>query len=116
VQYPGCRDLDGNPRLTRDVICEYSRRHYGQVLDRLALHYVLLRRTLPQPAASPGERVMRVVAREYGHPAEWASDTARAIADQLGEAHDGLAEHLHHDPPPHPGHYEPAGWWCRTTT
>lgn len=49
---------------------------------------------------------MRIVAREYGHPAEWASDTARAVADQMGEAHDGLAEHLGHDPAPHPGSRE----------
>lgn len=101
--YPGCRDLDGNARLTRDVICEPSRRHYAQILDRLALHYVLLRATLPKPVPPPGERVMRVVAKEYGHPAEWASDTARAIADQLGLAHEGLAGHLGHDGPPHEG-------------
>lgn len=104
--YPGCRDLDGNPRLTRDVICEPSRRHYRKILDRLVLHYILLRVTLPQPVPPPGERVMRIVAKEYGHPAEWASDAARAIADQLNEAHDSLSDHLHHDPPPHPGSRE----------
>lgn len=104
--YPGCRDLEGNARLTRDVICESSRRHYRQLLDRLALHYILLRVTLPRPVAPPGEKVMRIVAREYGHPAEWASDTARAVADQLNDAHDSLAEHLQHDPPPHPGSRE----------
>ena len=105
--YPGCRDIDGNPRLTRDTICDSSRRHYGQVIDRLVLHYVLLRVTLPQPVPAPGERVMRIVAREYGHPAEWASDTARAIADQLGLAHEGLADHLGHDGPPHEASREP---------
>lgn len=99
--YPGCRDVDGNPRLTRDTICMPSRRHYATIIDRLALHWVLLRRDLPAPAAPPGERVMRIVAKEYGHPAEWASDTARLIADQFGWAHDGLAEHLGHDGPPH---------------
>lgn len=104
--YPGCRDVDGNPRLTRDVICESSRRHYRKVLDRLALHYVLLRVTMPRPVATTGERVMRVVAKVYGHPAEWASDLAASVADQLGDAHDGLADHLHHDPPPHPGSRE----------
>lgn len=98
-QMPGCRDLDGNPRLTRDTICEPSRRHYGLILDRLTLHYVLLRATLPKPVPPPGERVMRVVAKEYGHPAEWASDTARAVADHFGETHEALAEHLHHPPP-----------------
>lgn len=105
--YPGCRDIDGNPRLTRDVICEPSRRHYHHVLDRLLLSYVLLRATLPQPAQTTGNHRTKITTREYGHPAEWASDTARAVADQLGEAHDGLAEHLHHDPPPHPGNREP---------
>jgi hypothetical protein len=104
--YPGCRDIDGNARLTRDVICMASRRHYRQLLDRLALEYVQLHVTLPAPAVTPGERVMRVVAREYGHPAEWASDACRAIADQFGEAHDGLADHLGHTPPPHPGNRE----------
>lgn len=104
--YPGCRDLDGNPRLTRDGICEASRRHYSTVIDRLVLHYVLLRATLPKPVPPPGERVMRVVAKFYGHPSEWASDTCRSIADQLGLAHEGLADHLHHDGPPHEGHHE----------
>lgn len=104
--YPGCRDEDGNARLTRDVICEPSRRHYRKILDRLVLHYILLRLTLPKPTSPPGERVMRIVAKEYGHPAEWASDTARAVADQMGDAHDNLAEHLQHDPPPHPGSRE----------
>lgn len=104
--YPGCRDQDGNPNLTRDVICEPSRRHYRKILDRLALHYVLLRLTLPKPVPPPGERVMRIVAKEYGHPAEWASDTARAIATLFSDTHDALAEHLQHDPPPHPGSRE----------
>lgn len=105
-KYPGCRDGDGNPRLTRDTICDPSRRHYRTVLDRLAQDYILLRVTLPKPVPPPGERVMRIVAREYGHPAEWASDRARAVADQLNDAHDNLADHLHHDPPPHPGSRE----------
>lgn len=105
-KYPGCRDGDGNPRLTRDTICEPSRRHYRKILDRLAEEYVLLRVTLPKPVPPPGERVMRIVAKVYGHPAEWASDTARAVADQLNDAHDSLADHLHHDPPPHPGSRE----------
>lgn len=102
-QMPGCRDLDGNPRLTRDTICEPSRRHYATILARIALHYVVLATTLPKPVPPPGERIMRVAAKVYGHPAEWASDMTRAIADQLGDAHDGLAEHLHHDGPPHDG-------------
>jgi hypothetical protein len=103
---PGCRDSDGNPRLTRDVICESSRRHYARMLDTVVLHYVLIRRDLPAPASPPGEKVMRVVARVYGHPREWASDMARAIADLLNETHDDLADVLHRQPPPHPGSRE----------
>lgn len=103
---PGCRDNDGNARLTRDVICESSRRHYARTLDRIVLHYVLIRRDMPAPTAPPGEKVMRIVAKTYGHPAEWASDTARAIADLLNDTHDGLAEHLRREPPPHPGSRE----------
>ena len=105
--YPGCKDLDGNPRLTREVICQPSRRHYQTVLDRLALHYVLIRRDMPAPAVMPGsERVMRVQARVYGHPREWSSDTARLIADQLSEAHDALAETVDQPGPPWQGHNE----------
>lgn len=104
--YPGCRDVDGNPRLTRDTICMASRRHYATVIDRLALHWVLIRRDLPAPAAPPVEKLMRVQTKVYGHPREWASDAARSIADQLSEAHDNLAEHLHHDGPPWQGHIE----------
>lgn len=103
---PGCRDNDGNARLTRDVICESSRRHYARMLDTIVLHYALIKRDMPAPASPPGEKVMRVVARVYGHPREWASDIAREIADQLNDAHDGLADHLHREPPPHPGSRE----------
>jgi hypothetical protein len=99
---PGCRDSDGNPRLTRDTICDSSRRHYVRVLDQIVLSYVLIRRDMPAPAAPPGEKVMRIVAKVYGHPAEWASDIARDIADILNATHDDLADHLSRQPPPHP--------------
>jgi hypothetical protein len=104
--YPGCMDVDGNPRLTREVICGSSRRHYRMLLDRLVCHYKLLRADLPQFSPPTDERLMRVASREYGHPAEWASDAARSIADHLNWTHDALAEHLSHDPPPHPGSRE----------
>lgn len=105
--YPGCRDIDGNPRLTRQIICDPSRRHYSTVIDRLVLHYTLIRRDMPQPAAHPGnQRIMRVQTRDYGHPREWASDTAREIADQLSEAHDALAEIVGLPGPPWHGHAE----------
>lgn len=101
--YPHCRDLDGNPRLTSDVICENCRRRYRRILDRLAWNYVAIRDQLPKPQANPDDRPGKITAREYGHPAEYASDLARKIADQLNEIHDDLAEHRGDDPPPHPG-------------
>jgi hypothetical protein len=103
---PGCRDSDGNPRLTRDTICDSSRRHYARILDQIVLHYIVIRRDMPAPAAPPGERIMRVAAKVYGHPAEWASDMAREIADTLNDVHDDLADTLHRQPPPHPGSRE----------
>lgn len=105
--YPGCRDVNGDPRLTRDIICDPSRRHYSMIIDRLVLHYVLIRTTMPQPVTPPGnQKLMRVQTREYGHPREWASDTARDIADQLSEAHDALAEIVGMPGPPWHGHNE----------
>jgi hypothetical protein len=105
--YPGCRDEHGDPRLTRDTICEPSRKHYRKILDRHLLHWVLIRTTMPAPTVLRGtEKLMRVQTREYGHPREWASDTARAIADHLADAHASLAAALGHDGPPWQGHNE----------
>lgn len=101
--YPGCRDIGGNPHLTRQVICTASRRHYRRVLDQLTLGYVQLRDQLPKGQGVSDGTPVRITSKEYGHPAEWASDLAREIADQLNEAHDGLAEHLSREPAPHPG-------------
>lgn len=105
--YPGCRDINGQPHLTRQTICDPSRRHYRRVLDRLVLGYLEIRATLPKPpAGTSNSTVIRTSKKEYGHPAEWASDFARLIADHLNEAHDGLADHLNHTPAPHPGNRE----------
>lgn len=106
--YPGCRDISGNPQITSITICDSSRRHYRRNLDQLLLGYVQLRDELPRnQGRGLDEDPIKTPHREYGHPAEWASDLSRLIADLLGEAHDGLAEYLHHDPPPHPGNREP---------
>lgn len=125
--YPGCRDMHGKPNFTRQVICDTSRRHYRRVLDRLVLGYLEIRATLPKPSAGkPDGTVIRSSKKEYGHPAEWASDLARLIADQLNEAHDGLADYMHHTPAPHPGNRETgkvacahrylSNWWSELCT
>ena len=98
--YPGCRDHNGDPRLTRNTICEPSRRHYRTLLDRLVLDYLELRTSYPKPAPL-GEPVRtRRGADTPGHPGQWASDKAREIADALDGASEGLREHLGHLPPP----------------
>lgn len=105
--YPGCRDANGKPQLTRRTICDSSRRHYRRILDRLVLAYLEVRATLPRNQATASEGVaVKSPSKEYGHPAEWASDFARLIADQLNEAHDDLADHLTHTPAPHPANRE----------
>lgn len=104
--FPRCTDIEGNPRLTWEVICFPCRSRYMRIIDRLAWNYVAIRDTLPRGQSNPDERAVKITAREYGHPAEQASDVARAVADQLNEAHDGLADHRGDNPPPHPQNRE----------
>lgn len=103
-QYPGCADLDGNPRLTPDTFCEPSRRHYRRVLDWLLEDYAALHGELGQPTAR-GESVQ--MSREYGHPGEALSDAKRHIARTLADTADAIADQAGHTPPPEPnGHRE----------
>lgn len=95
--FPGCRDSDGNPRLTRDVICDSSRAHYRRLLEWVAWDYVTLRVTMPKPVAL-GPKIRVSSERTYGHPAEWASDRLAEIAAILNTAEDDLRGWLHHDP------------------
>jgi hypothetical protein len=69
-----------------------------QTIYWLALDWIGLHRDLPTPPK--GETTRTSNAREYGHPAEWASDKAREIVDKLTSWHDMLAEHRHETPPP----------------
>lgn len=64
----------------------------------LALDWVHLHNHLPIPPLRRVERTSNT--REYGHPAEWASDRAADIADILHSWHDLLAEHRAETPPP----------------
>lgn len=56
----------------------------------LALDWINLTTNLPTPPKR--EQMRRSNTREYGHPAEWASDTAADIADKFTSWHDLLAE------------------------
>lgn len=95
--YPGCRDANGDPELTTDVICMRSRNHYQRVLGWLLEDFALIRDTMPKPVAHAGPKTRAGGSRTYGHPAEWASDKLREIADQLAGWEDALREHLGHD-------------------
>lgn len=59
------------------------------VVDDLASYHGYLRRDLPIPTGAGGRRSNT---REYGHPAEWASDASRRIAELLWEWQDYTAE------------------------
>lgn len=110
-RYPGCQDRDGNPRPTQHGICITTDQHghitggcqtrFLRDIRNLTLDWVALRTQLPEPIHTQQPR--RTTNREYGHPAEWASDTAAHIAGQLNDIHDNLAEILNTTPPPHPG-------------
>ncbi|RVW06242.1 hypothetical protein [Rhodococcus spongiicola] len=66
----------------------------------LILDWLNLTTTLPTPPRQPTTRTAPT--REYGHPAEWASDTAALIATTLHGWHEALAEHRNETPPPAP--------------
>lgn len=73
--------------------------HISLLLDGLVMDYITIRATLPTPSTTQ-VRTAPQGSREYGHPAQWASDTARAIADCLDATDDALRDHLGHTPPP----------------
>lgn len=112
--YPGCKDPsdpDGNPRSTSDGMCVEVMRNgrprgcqanFRRDLRHLVLDWVQLRRQLPAPLRQ-ADHPTRNHTREYGHPAEWASDTCDLITAVLNWTHDALADSLGQTPPPHPG-------------
>jgi len=68
-----------------------------QTMYWLALDWIHLRGTLPTPPRGENSRVSNT--KEYGHPAEWASDNASDIVAKLTSWHDMLAEHRNERPP-----------------
>lgn len=75
-------------------------KHTAILLDRLLMDYVTLRATYPTPKIDSTRTAPRG-SRTYGHPAQWASDQARKIADCLDSSNEALRDHLNHLPPPH---------------
>ena len=95
--YPRCRDTDGNPRQTNDVICDGCRRHYRKVLDWLIIDWLTLQQfPTPAPAEADGSKHQAARAKSFGHPAEWASDTMREVAQLLNWAEASLRWDLGH--------------------
>lgn len=76
-----------------------SNPHVSRILDWLVMDYITLRINLPTPQTSDTRTGPRG-SRTYGHPAQWASDTARLIADCLDATDEALRDHLGHLPPP----------------
>ena len=105
--FPGCDDGHGNPTLTRHTMCGACRSRYRRTLDWLALDYTTIRVSMARPVSR--NRMLVAVSRTYGHPAEWASDTARSLAEFFFWWEDDLRGHLGDPPPtrPYPGMFEP---------
>lgn len=72
-------------------------RHLRQTMYWLALDWIHLRSDMPLPPRGDGRGSNT---KEYGHPAEWASDTASLIVELLTEWHDLMAEHRNETRPP----------------
>lgn len=92
MNHPNCRNDHTQP-------CQTCHRLTHTTVDRLVLDYVTLRTQYPSPQHSKGRQAPRS-SRSYGHPAAWASDTARTIADILDATSEALRDHLGHLPPP----------------
>ena len=107
--HPRCdRGDNGNRQLVvGGGMCTPCRSRYRREIDWLVLDYVTLKTGFPSPARRSDDGARHAKRDWFGHPAEWASDTARDIAQMLNWVEDGLREYLALEPPPHPGHAEP---------
>jgi hypothetical protein len=84
-------------------MCKHCQRRFARLLGWLVMDWVHLATALPTPSAG-GRQEVRTSQKVYGHPAEWASDTAADIAAVLNATHDALADHLgHRSAPTSPG-------------
>ena len=80
-----CTSDGGQPSITSQVMCGPCRRMFWRDLKCLVRDYAMIKDGLMVPrrpgdmptTAGPARR------ESFGHPAEWASDTCRDIADAL---------------------------------
>ena len=96
--HPDCKRDNGKPAHTPDGMCHGCQRRVATALERVVLDWVQLHRDLPAPHKGAKERSAKV--KDYGHPAEWASDMLANIAGSLHAAHDNLADALSEAAPP----------------
>lgn len=114
--YPGCRDTNNQPRLTEHGMCLITNRRGNTIggcqtkfrddIRQLALDWAQLHATLPTPARNI-KTPARTTNRQYGHPAQWASDTSAHIARLFNDIHRDLAHTLASTPPPQKHTSEP---------
>lgn len=98
--HPDCTRAEGKPAPTSQGVCEPCQRRIARRLNQLAADWVMLHALLPAPLK--GDKTRGAKIRDYGHPAEWASDMAADIAECLNAAHDALADTRNETPPPPP--------------
>jgi hypothetical protein len=88
--HPRCNDGTGNKELTDDTMCRHCRRWYRRELTWLVEDYVILKSSLASYPSNLWDSSAGPSRESFGHPAEWASDTCRDIADLLDHIKDEL--------------------------
>lgn len=97
--FPGCHGGDDNkPILTALGTCEDCRPRFRRLITDIVLDYVNLKRNLPRPAPKSKAGRGSPSRAGYGHPAEWASDTAAEIKTVLFWLADDLTDLLEAEP------------------
>lgn len=101
--YPSCGYGQPEPALAEDgPFCSPCRHRFRRTITWLVHDWIHLRSTLPKPTGGNLDNRIKRSSPTPGHPAEWASDTTRRIADTLNEIDDDLCDHLNRLPPPPP--------------
>lgn len=104
--YPRCDDgtTEHEPILTVHVVCDSCRKQYAKVLHWLVMDYVTIKSSMASPVrrAKDGSKHVSPKAKTFGHPAEWASDAARKIAQLLNDLENDLRDHMGDEPPLNP--------------
>lgn len=98
--HPKCRDMDGNPWITTQVMCPGCRRRYLADLHALALDWIILNATLPARSRVVTGQRTRTGTRTFGHPAEWASDMCALIAQTFAWVEESVRHYTDGGPPP----------------